>query len=207
MNYHIITDIPESLHHQILVMIHQSFEERLSAGMHFTCSSYTMDDLKEKVLSGVCFLAVTEGNDVLGIISFTKYQRGASYLNIAALSPDAKGLDIGSKLFSLCQERMILDGVKYILSDTAVGAKSSVKWHLDKCGFSKVGMKSFLSTNYYSYVFRKDLVKQPFYVKHVKYPLLFFISSVKTVMCQKANGELTGVGNCLSKLKHWLEER
>ncbi len=47
--------------------------------------------------------------------------------------------------------------VRYIFEDTAVGADSSVGWHL-KNGFRIVGLESYPNTKYYSYLFRLQLV-------------------------------------------------
>lgn len=151
MNYHIISDIPTSLYPQILDMIHLSFDEYRKKGLHFTCSYYTMADLEKKVMRGNCFVALTDDEQVLGVTSVSLFPDGSAYENITAISPNAKGLGIGTALFEAYMNRLSSGGAKYITSDTAVGAKGSVCWHLKKCGYHKVGLESFPSTNYYSY--------------------------------------------------------
>lgn len=204
MNYHVISDIPQSLYQPILDMIHLAFSEHLEHGLHFTCSDYTMDDLQKKVLSGLCFVALSEDGQVLGITSVSLNADGSAYENISATSPLAKGLGIGTALANASTAALISKGAKYIISDTAVTAMSSVKWHLEKCECHKVGLESFPSTNYYSFVFRRDFVKQPFFVRNIKYPIKFAASFVKTRICKRADGRSTLLGCCLSKLKNVL---
>lgn len=110
MNYRIISDIPQSLYQPILDMIHLAFAEHLKHGLHFTCSDYTMDDLKEKVLSGLCFVALSEDNQVLGITSVSLKSDGSAYENISATSPMAKGMRIGTALFEKSKVALISGG-------------------------------------------------------------------------------------------------
>ncbi len=110
MDYHIISDIPPSLYQPILDMIHESFSEHVDHGLRFTCSDYTMEDLKEKVLSGLCFVALSEDNQVLGITSATLGSDGSAYANLSATSPLAKGKGIGSALAARRKTALISGG-------------------------------------------------------------------------------------------------
>lgn len=204
MKYHIISDIPTSLYPQILDMIHLSFEEYKKKGLHFTCSDYQMADLERKVMRGNCFAALTDDGEVLGVTSVSIFPDGGAYENITAISPKAKGLGIGTALFEAYMSRLLSGGAKFIISDTAVEAKGSVCWHLKKCGYHKVGLESFPSTNYYSYIFRRDLEKLPFYVVWLEYPILYMVSSIKTLICKKRDGSFTVAGKYLVKLKNKL---
>ena len=112
MNYHIISDIPTSLYPQILDMIHLSFEEYKKKGLHFTCSDYQMTDLVRKVMRGNCFVALSDGGDVLGITSVSIFPDESAYENITAISPKAKGLGIGTALFEAYMNRLSNGGGK-----------------------------------------------------------------------------------------------
>lgn len=205
MNYQIISDIPTNLYPQILDMIHLSFEEYKKKGLHFTCSDYQMADLERKVMRGNCFAALTDDGEVLGVTSVSISPDGGAYENITAISPKAKGLGIGTALFEAYMNQLSSGGAKYIISDTAVSATGSVCWHLHKCGYHKIGLESFPSTNYYSYIFRRDLVKRPFFVELFERHILFIFSSIKTLLCKKKDGSFTAAGKYLVKLKSKLK--
>ena len=80
-NYEIITNIPPIHYESLLKMIHRAFDEHLKNGLRFTCSFYTIDDLKQKILSGYCFMALSDNNTILGISSFSHInKRGKSKL-------------------------------------------------------------------------------------------------------------------------------
>lgn len=146
----------------VISLIHESFKERLDQGLRFTCSSITVKEFDEKMNDGITLVAYdTCSNALLGTASThlcvdSKNNR-YGYNEYLAVIPSAKRLGIGSRLL---EERIsILKrlGAQYVMSDTACRAKSSVKWHL-KNGFHIIALRSFRSTNYYSYIFRKQLI-------------------------------------------------
>ena len=185
-SYKIITDIPPTHYEALLNMIHRSFDEHLKNGLRFTCSFYTIDDLKQKILSGYCFMALSDNNTILGISSFSHInKRGKSYENITCVTPEARSLGIASTLYSLGIEKLKQEGAKYVIADTAISAFDSVTWHLPRCHCHKIGFKSFRSTNYYSYVFRRDLVPRSIFITKIIYPVLFAYSYCITRMFKK----------------------
>lgn len=200
MDYQIITQVPKHMNEAILEMIHQSFDEHLKNGLHFTCSDYTLKDLEQKVLSGFPLVAVAKDGTVLGITSFSLLKRRGAYEKITAISPRSKGLGIGTALFQNRQQMMLGLGVEFVLSDTAVNAKSSVRWHIEKCGCHIIGLSSFSSTNYFSYIFRQDLVRRSFFIRKVIYPLQFIKSCLITLVCKKKNGSFTWLGKIAANL-------
>lgn len=196
--YKIIDSITENMYQPLLEMITYSFEEHLEHGLLFTCSSYSLDDLKKKVLSGKYFIAISDKDEILGITSYSGCSiPETAYENITAVSPTAKGMGIGSRLQDVRKLSLIKEGYKHLISDTAVKATSSVNWHLKKCGCHIIGYESYSSTNYYSYIFIQDLEKQPFYIRKIKYPILFFTAFIKTRICKKSNGNYTFIGKTL----------
>lgn len=174
MNYEIVNDISPVYHKALLHMIHRAFADHLNRGLRFTCSFYTIDDLRHKILSGYCFMALSEDKTILGISSFSHVNnRKESYENITCVSPEARGLGVASALYALGIKKIKSEGAKCVMADTAMEAHDSVRWHLQRCRCHKVGLRSFVSTNYYSYVFRRDLVSRPFYVTKLLYPVMF----------------------------------
>ena len=78
-----------------------------------------------------------------------------SYPN-TSVHPEYKGKGIGSLLIKALRAKALEQNCEYISCSTAVDAVSAVKVHL-KNGYQIVGLKSFKSTNYYSYLFRMQL--------------------------------------------------
>ena len=84
-----------------------------------------------------------------------------------------------------CKDWKKQEGAKYVIADTAITAFDSVTWHLQRCHCHKIGLKSFSSTNYYSYVFRRDLVPRSIFITKIIYPVLFAYSYCITRMFKK----------------------
>lgn len=177
MNYKVITHISPIYYGPLLRMIHRAFASHLDNGLRFTCSFYTIDDLKHKILSGYCFMALSEDNTILGISSFSRVSsRGRSYENITCVSPEVRDSGIASSLYALGIEQLKQEGAKYVIADTAITAFDSITWHLQRCHCHKIGLQSFPSTNYYSYVFRRDIVSRSLFVTKFLYPISFYCS-------------------------------
>ena len=85
-----------------------------------------------------------------------------------------------------CKDWKKQEGAKYVIADTAITAFDSVTWHLQRCHCHKIGLKSFSSTNYYSYVFRRDLVPRSIFITKIIYPIMFAFSYCFTRMFKKA---------------------
>ena len=75
-----------------------------------------------------------------------------------------------------------------MLASTAIDAKSSVNWH-KKNGFRIIELQSSPSTNYYSYIFRKQLVHDPKWSNPVYCKLQYWKSAIRCRMYKLANGE------------------
>lgn len=201
--YNIISHITEDMHAPLLEMIKSSFEEHSRNGMHFTCSNYSIEDLKQKVLSGKYFVALSERGEILGITSYTATTKPATaYECITAISKDVKRTGIGSALQAARNQSLRKDGYKHLVSDTAVGATGSVNWHLRKCGCHLVGYESYSNTNYYSYVFVQDIYQQSLFVRKVVYPMRFMYHFLRTRIRKKANGEYRSVIAVLKRVSN-----
>lgn len=207
IQYKIVDSVPASLYGAILIMIHESFEEHKKKGLNFTCSQYTMRDVKDRVLSAKYFIALSDDNQILGLTSLSDMGEGKAYENISAVSPKAKGTGIGTALYQTRSEFLKKNHYSCIISDTATNATSSVNWHLKKCGCHIIGYASFSSTNYYSFIFREDLNDRGWIVNHIVYPLHFLISYLATRLTKQQDGRYTKLGKIVRYIIDLKRER
>ncbi len=178
---------------ELAQLYHEAFQERLDQGLNFICSSFTPDFLKQHCANSIVLVAIDkDNNDALAgaaIIEIKHDKKGTwGYLTDVGISPDYKRRGIGSKL----EEKRIAiakaNHCAFVMSDTAVPAKSSVNWHL-KNGFKLVELMSWPNTNYYSYNFRKQLVHDPKWSNPVYCKLQYWKSAIRCRMYKLANGE------------------
>ena len=168
----------------VVGLIHLSFDERLSQGLHFTCSSMSVDQFREKMSDGLVIVAYEKvSHQLLGTASTHLYKDKDGHLygynEYLAVHPSVKHCGIGTLLLNKRLSIMRERGAEYVISDTAVGAKSSVKWHL-KNGFVIYGYRSYSSTNYYSYLFRRQLVGRSKWDSRFYRDYHFLVSFLKT---------------------------
>lgn len=189
---------------QIVDLMHASFEERLQQGLNFQCSSMTVDEFKKNTESSTILVAIDSdsgmflGFDVVTIKENRKYVKYAVIQDLS-ISPKVKRCGVGSLLLKEGLRLVNTAGCKYIMSTTAVDAESSVKFHL-KQGYKIIGLDSFPTTNYYSYIFRLYLqpsIWQNFLFCRMKY----VVSYLKTHLTKKKNGSFTLFGSVLRKCR------
>ena len=188
-------------------LLHESFQERLMQGLHFSCSYLTAGQLERMSAKDIVLLAIDNDNDELaGTVSLNvSSKRNGSmwaYHYNLAIKPTYKNCGIASKLFERFQEIAQLKGCEFITSNTAEGATSSVKWHL-KNGFEKVGLCSWDSTNYYSILFRKQLKHHWFWSYGLLCGLSYKFTSVLFPFYKNEDGSLTRLG----KPVNWIRKK
>lgn len=188
----------------LIPLLHLSFEEHFDKGLQFTCSSMTKEQFMDKTKDGVVLVAWDPASDALlgtMTVEVKKDKQGLvyGYLEYLAISPSAKRLGIGSRLVQKCYD--IIDEAKgsYVLSDTAVGAKSSVRWHL-KNGLKIIGLESYRTTNYYSYLFRRQIATPSKWNNDLYVRCHYYLSYLKCKLLKKEDGSKTAVGNLLAKV-------
>ena len=206
----VIKNITETLFSfdDVVSLMHKAFEERLEQGLKFTCSNMSVEEYKNRLKSGggVTLVAYDDENNFLygtAMLHIYKDKRGNKYAyneNLAVV-PYAKRKGIGTLLLKVIEEIAITNNCDYIGSDTSIGAKSSVKWHL-KNGFKIVGYKSYNTTNNYSYLFRKQLVTSKIYDNDFLCKLIFLKSYLMIRLLKKEDGNYTRVGALISSLIH-----
>ncbi|SHK64881.1 GNAT family N-acetyltransferase [Fibrobacter sp. UWEL] len=201
MQIFIVDEIPSSMYQSLMELVHASFDEYQKENINFTCSRYSMDDVKEKILSHWCLFAIDEKNNILGVTSFFPINDRDCYEAISAISPKSKGLGIGTLLFE--RRRQFLQEKKFsrIISDTAVGAKASVGWHLKKCGCRIIGYKSYKDTDYYSYLFCEHLSGKMSNAYKIYYFCRYLLSFCITRCMLKRDGSFSKIGRLISLVK------
>ena len=187
---------------QIADLQHSAFEERLEQGLCFTCSKMSAKQFEEKMKD--VFVALNkDNNELLGIVSIhintDKHGVIYGYHEYLAVHPKMKHSGVGTKLAQAWQNLLVEKGAKYVLSDTACDATSSVKWHL-KNGFQVYELESYRSTNYWSYVFIKYLdlssSKNAFFLKQHYWRSWLYIK-----LTRNKNGSDTSLGKLCKRIR------
>ncbi len=190
---------------QIVDLMHESFQERLDHGLKYTCSFMTEQQFIEKTENGLIFVALDEdsgelvGTSTLNIHTDGKQKYG--YMEYVAIKSDCKHKGIGSLLLrNLRQKATEEAGCSYVLSDTSVKASSAVLYHL-KNGFKIIGLESYRSTNYWSYVFRMQLEPSFLWNNPVFLKLHYWLSYVFIKTTRDINGNDTSLGKVYKNLR------
>ncbi len=184
-------------------MIHAAFEERLHQGLRFTCSAMTAGEFEVKMKGGYVFVALdNDSGKLLGTVTIhvrtDKKGRIYGYHEYLAVAPEAKHSGVGTKLAQAWTELLLDKNAKYVLSDTACKAESSVRWHLSN-GFRIYELESYRSTDYWSYVFIKyldDDVRK----SCVGLRLHFYLSWIFIRTTRHRNGSDTALGKLYKRI-------
>ena len=189
---------------QLTDLLHAAFEERLEQGLNFTCSTMSAEQFEAKIKDGYVFVALNkETDELLGTVTIhintDKNGNVFGYHEYLAVSPQVKHFGVGTKLALAWDALLKEKSAKYVMSDTACGATSSVDWHL-KNGFQIYELESYRSTNYWSYVFIKyldDSIREsPIQIRlHYWWSWLF----IRTT--RHKNGTDTVIGKLYKKVK------
>lgn len=207
MSITIRTNISQDLYPTLLNIIHESFKEHEDKGLHFSCSSFNLEDFINRCV-GDCLMVAFFDETPIGLTSASirvdKSGNKYAYGNITAISSKAKGLGVGTMLYTKRKTFLLDNGCKYMLSDTAIDATSSVNWHRKKCQCAIIGLNSFVSTNYYSYIFREDFYPVNWFSSHIIYPMQFIVSCILCYTCKRKDGSYTIIGKYLSSVKNLI---
>lgn len=192
----------EQLHTFIIAV----FKERLEQGLNFKIATSTLKDFELYLANNesYTFIALDSNEDVLIGTStiIIREQKGKKYGHHGIWAVKVQGLGIGRRLVNKEMEFAREHDLKYIESDTAVDAISSVKAHY-KSGFHKAGYYSFPFTNYYSLYFRQicsDSLLKRFLFHYVLYPIRFLLFYLRTRLFYRENGSYTFCGRVFTFL-------
>ena len=189
---------------QIVELIHESFQERLGQGLRYSCSFMTEQQYVEKTKNGLIFVAIDEESGAfVGTCTLNIHIDGETrygYMEYVAIKSDYKHKGIGSLLLQQLRQKAIMEmGCSYVLSDTSVKADSAIRFHL-KNGFKIIGLESYRSTNYWSYVFRMQLEPSFLWNNSVFLKLHYWCSYAFIKTTRDINGNDTSLGKIYKKL-------
>lgn len=181
----------------IVDLLHESFQERLYQGLQYTCSFISEKQFREKTTNSIVYVAIDDKLGLCGTATFTiktnhkniKY----GYNEYNGIRSDMKGKGLGTLLYVNIEKEALKHGCKYMISDTSTQAKSAVKYHL-KNKFKIIGLESYRSTNYWSYVFRKQLVPSKKWNNNLYCKLQYLKSWVFIKTTRDINGNDTFIG-------------
>ena len=144
---------------ELLHLVHTAFEDRVKQGFNFICAAFSLETFRSLTHNSYIFVAQDEHSPLIGTVALTeRVKRGirCGELEYLAVLPDYNRKGIATMLLTaLCERARKLD-LPFIISDTAMHADSSVKWHL-RNGFKILRIKQFDKRNYYSYQFVKPI--------------------------------------------------
>ena len=189
---------------QIIDLLHSSFQERLAQGLRYSCSFMTEEQYIEKTKKGIVLVAIDEetkklaGTTTLNLDTVSGVKRG--YMEYVAIEDAYKHCGIGNLLVEEIKKLAVLEKCSYILSDTSTQAISAVRYHL-KNGYKIVGLESFRSTNYWSYVFRMQMIPSKKWESDVYCKFRYFLSWLFMHITRDINGNDTTIGKIHKVIK------
>jgi len=140
---------------EVVNLLHESFKERLDAGLNFGCATFSVEDFKNELKDSHVFVAYDDKGKAIGTGTLTlRDKKGFRYASheFLATSNKYKGRGIASAIFVEMKKMAIEKRIDFISSSTAVEAFSSVRYH-KKNGFKIYRLVSFDGKTYYSYCF------------------------------------------------------
>lgn len=198
INFNIYKPGDKSINFQNLShLLFDAFTERTNQGLFFSCANLSAQEIEEHLKDKLLF-TLEDGNVVKAMMTLS-VKGNHGHVEYVAVSPNEKHTGLATKLFVKMEKYAYDNGVCYLTSTTACKAISSVKWH-KKNGFLIYGMGSDVHTNYYSYLFikaNKGIWTNKLFVKFV-----FFFYYIGIKLGKKENGELTGIGVLIKKIKN-----
>lgn len=195
-------------HADVVELIKASFAQWQEKGLESSLLKLTPESFAKRTANDTVLVAIDNTNDtLLGTTSFAIYEdkqgKRYAYNKYSAVVNTTKQKGIGSSLLEFEKQMAVNEGCCYILSDTCVHAKWSVKWH-KKNGFRIIGLKSFNFNDYYSFIFRLQLEKSSLWSSPIYCKLASFISGLKTRLMYNSKGEMTLFGNTIVQIVQYL---
>lgn len=187
---------------ELYLIMKEAFKERSEQGLDFTCLSWSFEEFVSKLRNDTILIAQNVDDRIIGFERLY-FEDDFVHCGLIAVLPNFKRKGIGSLLIKTAEQLVLSRNCEYMLADTAVDAKSSVKWHL-RNGFNIVGIDSGPNTNYYSYLFRKQLVFHPFWSNSLFCKIHYLFSVMKCRACYHADGKTTKLMNLYLRIRRVL---
>ena len=195
-----LNDSPFS-YSQVISLIKTAFKQWEETGLNSSLLKMTEEDLEKMALARIIVVAYdSQSLDLIGTMTYSISKNNSScYVSHLAVDPRSSGRGIATQLYGFVLERIKKLGIAFVLSDTSVHAERSIKWHL-KVGFKIIGLTSFQTNNYYSYIFRHQISHSIIWNCPLFIWSYYQISRLKTVVLLKADGTRTSIGRIVYRL-------
>lgn len=187
--------------YDIVNLIHVAFEDRTRNGLYFSVRDISIEKYKQLASHGHIVI-IKDNNTIIGtglINIYMKSKNIYAYSQLQAVHPKYQGLGIAKLINNIRKDIAIENKCEYILTDTAVNAKSSVQSKL-KSGFKIYRLESWPNTNYYSYIFRLQLNRNSIFMYDITYKISYALSYICIKVIKDKNGRLTIIGKMCSKI-------
>ena len=195
-------------HEEVLELIKESFQQWLDNGLGSILMQFTPSEFAEKTADAVVLVAIdSDNNELVGTVTFTIHhtRKGDwAYHKYLAVKPSSKNKGIATRLLEEFVSIAKKEGYAYILSNTAVPADWSVKWH-KKNGFKTIGLYSTITSDYYSYLFRYQLKSPSIWNCTLFTDCVYGLSYLKTRAMRRRDGGMTCFGNFVLKVLRFFK--
>ena len=165
-------------------LLHEAYKTRSDEGLIFECSKFSGIELQEHVYNGYLIVAFEDEMPVGMVALIPKKKFGISFVTheYLAVSSRKRKSGVATKLFLALLEKAKDIGSSFIISSTAVDAKSSVRYHT-KMGFVTFLYVAFPRAKYYSYCFIYPLKRFMFFrLGFINTPLLYVSKSITRML-------------------------
>jgi ribosomal protein S18 acetylase RimI-like enzyme len=149
---------------ELTALLHAAYAAHAAAGRNFFASYQSVDDTRNRVARGECWLAL-DRDVIVGTVTITVpfaappgYSAGphaGTFYQLAVL-PDYGGRGLGGRLLALAEQRIEELGAREVVIDTSGLATDLLAWY-ERRGYTAAGRWRWSVTNYESVVLRKVL--------------------------------------------------
>lgn len=149
---------------ELTALLHAAYADHALAGRRFFASYQSVDDTRQRVSNGECWLAL-DGGSVVGTVTvafpldhpagFPAGPCAGTFSQLAVL-PDRRGTGLGHRLLCLAERRIVELGGNEAVIDTSSLAGELIAWY-QRRGYRSAGRWRWDVTNYESVVLSKIL--------------------------------------------------
>lgn len=149
---------------ELTALLHAAYADHALAGRRFFASYQSVDDTRQRVSNGECWLAL-DGGSVVGTVTVAfPFDQPAGFpagphvgtFSQLAVRPERRGTGLGHHLLCLAERRIVELGGNEAVIDTSSLASELIAWY-GRRGYRSVGRWRWDVTNYESVVLSKIL--------------------------------------------------
>ena len=182
---------------EITELLHASYREHLEAGRQYYAAVQTVEQTRARLEGSYCAVAY-DGDTMVGTMSFRIHRKEDAsrrkwyeddvyiYGGQLAVLPSYRNSKVVALMAMKVARLKEVREAKSSIADTSVDAHELVANYL-KMGFQIVDMISWDTTNYYSYVFRRNQSGKEYSDAYCRFR--FMISKILCMIQYKKNGE------------------